>query len=168
MTFHYLEWVCRQINWEAVILLFSREFWRWKTRSETDWLDWLIKKNIRSRDKSLVIAGGIRTIWERGDKSSKTEFKGGLGGGAAKGGPSNHAFCWFRSFFSFSNLLKTQLKNKEAILFHNKRWKCSLCRKTAEAKYYFDPFAGRLYVVHDLNYLGKILKFWWEEKSNLE
>ena len=37
----------------------------------------------------MVSGGG-----QRGDKSSKTEFKGGLGGGgAAKGVPSNHAFC---------------------------------------------------------------------------
>lgn len=64
-----------------------------------------------------MVSGGDRG----GISRRKQSLKGGWGGGAAKGVPSNHAFCSFRSFFSFSNLVKTQLKNKEAILFHNKR-----------------------------------------------
>ena len=65
-----------------------------------------------------MVSGGDRG----GISRRKQSLKGGWGGGELpKESLRTTLFADFVPFFSFSNLLKTQLKNKEAILFHSKR-----------------------------------------------
>ena len=64
-----------------------------------------------------MVSGGDRG----GISRRKQSLKGGWGGALPKESLRTTLFAHFVPFFSFSNLVKTQLKNKEAILFHNKR-----------------------------------------------
>ena len=63
-----------------------------------------------------MVSGGDRG----GISRRKQSLKGGWGGSCQRS-PFEPRFLLISFLFSFSNLLKTQLKNKEAILFHSKR-----------------------------------------------